>query len=224
VQVTVYCMQIYCCLCCVQSGLEDCHTAGRVAAAINCAVMHLLQSGSYDFANARAAMVSPLAKKLFLVDGVTGEAGTDHATHGWLPVGFSFCFRQRSLVVGSYPGCQCGLLFVLFGFNDVLWLSAPILAGDATFVASQRGYVLQTPPEPLTLGLPGKRGASSSWSSESSSAISSCIRVKFSHQLVHSSVRHPVRLHLPARQVLRSAQPHPLSAPRASTHGPQLLF
>jgi hypothetical protein len=32
-----------------------------------------MQNGSYDFANARAAMVSPLAKKLFLVDGVTGE-------------------------------------------------------------------------------------------------------------------------------------------------------
>jgi Fe-S-cluster-containing dehydrogenase component len=56
-------------------------TAGRVAAAVDCALMHLLQSGSYDFANARAAMVSPLAKKLFLVDGVTGETVTDHASH-----------------------------------------------------------------------------------------------------------------------------------------------
>jgi hypothetical protein len=33
----------------------------------------LLQSGSYEFSNARAAMVSPLAKKLFSIDGVTGE-------------------------------------------------------------------------------------------------------------------------------------------------------
>lgn len=32
-----------------------------------------MQNGSFDFANARAAMVSPLAKKLFMVDGVTGE-------------------------------------------------------------------------------------------------------------------------------------------------------
>jgi hypothetical protein len=36
----------------------------------HCAVC--LQSGSFEFSNARAAMVSPLAKKLFMIDGVTG--------------------------------------------------------------------------------------------------------------------------------------------------------
>lgn len=41
----------------------------------------VMESGSYDFANARAAMVSPLAKKLFLVDGVTGVFfGSDFVT------------------------------------------------------------------------------------------------------------------------------------------------
>jgi hypothetical protein len=38
------------------------------------ALLVCLQSGSFEFSNARAAMVSPLAKKLFMVDGVTGEA------------------------------------------------------------------------------------------------------------------------------------------------------
>lgn len=32
----------------------------------------VMESGSYDFSNARAAMVSPLAKRLFAIDGVTG--------------------------------------------------------------------------------------------------------------------------------------------------------
>lgn len=45
-----------------------------------------MQNGSFDFANARAAMVSPLAKKLFLVDGVTGGCvrlvGGDDAAAG----------------------------------------------------------------------------------------------------------------------------------------------
>jgi hypothetical protein len=31
-----------------------------------------IQSGSREFANARAAMSSPLAKRLFAIDGVTG--------------------------------------------------------------------------------------------------------------------------------------------------------
>jgi hypothetical protein len=38
------------------------------------ALLVCLQSGSFEFSNARAAMVSPLAKKLFMIDGVTGEA------------------------------------------------------------------------------------------------------------------------------------------------------
>jgi hypothetical protein len=41
----------------------------------------VMESGSYEFANARSAMVSPLAKKLFLVDGVTGVFfGSDFVT------------------------------------------------------------------------------------------------------------------------------------------------
>ncbi|KAF8069479.1 NIFU5 [Scenedesmus sp. PABB004] len=41
----------------------------------------VMESGSYEFASARAAMVSPLAKKLFLVDGVTGVFfGSDFVT------------------------------------------------------------------------------------------------------------------------------------------------
>lgn len=32
-----------------------------------------LQSGSYEFSNARSAMVSPLAKRLFRVDGISGK-------------------------------------------------------------------------------------------------------------------------------------------------------
>ena len=35
--------------------------------------MSLLQSGSYEFTSARAAMASPLAKKLFAVEGITGQ-------------------------------------------------------------------------------------------------------------------------------------------------------
>ncbi len=34
-------------------------------------VPHPLQSGSHEFPNARAGMASPLAKRLFAVDGVT---------------------------------------------------------------------------------------------------------------------------------------------------------
>lgn len=41
----------------------------------------VMENGSYEFANARAAMVSPLAKKLFMVDGVTGVFfGSDFVT------------------------------------------------------------------------------------------------------------------------------------------------
>lgn len=41
----------------------------------------VMENGSFDFANARAAMVSPLAKKLFMVDGVTGVFfGSDFVT------------------------------------------------------------------------------------------------------------------------------------------------
>lgn len=40
-----------------------------------------METGSYEFPNARSAMVSPLAKKLFLVDGVTGVFfGSDFVT------------------------------------------------------------------------------------------------------------------------------------------------
>lgn len=35
-------------------------------------LVRVLQNGPYDFSNARAAMVSPLAKRLFGIDGVTG--------------------------------------------------------------------------------------------------------------------------------------------------------
>lgn len=41
----------------------------------------VMESGSYEFSNARAAMASPLAKKLFAVDGVTGVFfGSDFVT------------------------------------------------------------------------------------------------------------------------------------------------
>eukprot|EP00882_Tetradesmus_deserticola_P017570 GHRQ01018821.1.p1 GENE.GHRQ01018821.1~~GHRQ01018821.1.p1 ORF type:complete len:395 (+),score=90.26 GHRQ01018821.1:617-1801(+) len=41
----------------------------------------VMESGSFEFSNARAAMVSPLAKKLFMVDGVTGVFfGSDFVT------------------------------------------------------------------------------------------------------------------------------------------------
>jgi Fe-S cluster biogenesis protein NfuA len=41
----------------------------------------VMETGSYEFPNARSAMVSPLAKKLFLVDGVTGVFfGSDFVT------------------------------------------------------------------------------------------------------------------------------------------------
>ena len=37
------------------------------------AYMHYMQNGSYEFSNARSAMVSPLAKRLFRIDGITGK-------------------------------------------------------------------------------------------------------------------------------------------------------
>jgi Fe-S cluster biogenesis protein NfuA len=41
----------------------------------------IMESGSFEFSNARAAMVSPLAKKLFMIDGVTGVFfGSDFVT------------------------------------------------------------------------------------------------------------------------------------------------
>jgi hypothetical protein len=40
-----------------------------------------LQSGSFEFSNARAAMVSPLAKKLFMIDGVTGKQQLVSSAH-----------------------------------------------------------------------------------------------------------------------------------------------
>lgn len=41
----------------------------------------VMEAGTYEFANARAAMVSPLAKRLFSIDGVTGVfLGSDFIT------------------------------------------------------------------------------------------------------------------------------------------------
>uniref|UniRef100_A0A383V5U1 Scaffold protein Nfu/NifU N-terminal domain-containing protein n=1 Tax=Tetradesmus obliquus TaxID=3088 RepID=A0A383V5U1_TETOB len=41
----------------------------------------VMESGSFEFSSARAAMVSPLAKKLFMIDGVTGVFfGSDFVT------------------------------------------------------------------------------------------------------------------------------------------------
>eukprot|EP00878_Enallax_costatus_P007486 GHUV01007841.1.p1 GENE.GHUV01007841.1~~GHUV01007841.1.p1 ORF type:complete len:285 (+),score=95.07 GHUV01007841.1:173-1027(+) len=41
----------------------------------------VMENGSYDFSNARSAMVSPLAKRLFRIDGITGVFfGSDFVT------------------------------------------------------------------------------------------------------------------------------------------------
>lgn len=40
------------------------------------------QSGSFEFSSARAAMVSPLAKRLFAIDGITGERAAAHSLLG----------------------------------------------------------------------------------------------------------------------------------------------
>jgi hypothetical protein len=62
------------------TAVQVCHAlASRLVATghVFWTYFHLLlpQNGSYEFSNARAAMVSPLAKKLFCIDGITGEPG-----------------------------------------------------------------------------------------------------------------------------------------------------